>query len=184
MAEKESVEDENIEKEDSIEENFEDGFNAEQNSVEDLEALHEMNERIDSLKTHNKIKTTLCGSIVELEKGYSKITLQTTSEMSLDEFGLVHSGFIFGAADYTAAVAVNEKNVVIIDSRSKFLAPAKVGDLIEFEAWSRYEDTRKREIRVKAHINNIKIYEGIFQAVVLEDHIFNIKIKNARRSYG
>ena len=103
--------------------------------------------------------------------------------MVLDDLGLIHSGFIFGAADYAAAVAVNEPNVVIIGSRSKFLAPAKIDDLIEFEAKAKFEDSRKREIKVSGFINDIKVYEGLFQAVVLEQHIFKTKIKNAGRSY-
>jgi len=160
------------------EENFDNAFEEEKN-----ESMYEIDERQENLKTHDKIRANLCGTIIKLEAGYSKTTLQTTNDMSVDDLGLIHSGFIFGAADYAAAVAVNEPNVVIIGSRSKFLAPAKVDDLIEFVAKAKFEDSRKREIKVIGHINDIKIYEGIFSAVVLEQHIFKTKIKNAGRNY-
>lgn len=168
-----SIEDENIE------EDFSNAFGDEEES----ESLHSADDKKEDLKTHAKIRSNLCGTILKLATGYSKTTLITTKEMILDDLGLVHSGFIFGAADYAAAVAVNEPNVVIIGSRSKFLAPARIDDLIEFEAKAKFEDTRKREIKVSGFINEIKVYEGIFQAVVLEQHIFKTKIKNVNRSY-
>lgn len=161
------------------EENFDNAFD----DTEENNQIYDIDEQQENLQTHNKIKTNLCGSIVKLEAGYSSTTLLTTKEMSVDELGLVHSGFIFSAADYAAAVAVNEPNVVIIGSRSKFLAPAKVDDLIEFVAKAKFEDSRKREIKVTGHINDIKVYEGLFSAVVLEQHIFKTKIKNAGRKY-
>jgi acyl-coenzyme A thioesterase PaaI-like protein len=169
-----NIEDENIE------EDFSNAFGNE----DDTESLHVIDENKEDLKTHDKIRTNLCGTIIKLDKGYSKTTLLTTKEMILDDLGLIHSGFIFGAADYAAAVAVNEENVIIIGSRSKFLAPAKIDDLIEFEATAKFEDSRKREIKVSAYINEIKVYDGLFQAVVLEQHIFKTKIKGASRSYN
>jgi acyl-coenzyme A thioesterase PaaI-like protein len=153
------------------------------NNEEESSSLHSINENNEDLKTHDRIRSNLCGNIVTLEQGYSKITFQTTKEMVVDDMGLVHSGFIFGAADYAACVAVNESNVVIIGSRSKFLAPAKVNDLIEFEAKAKFEDSRKREIKVSGYINEIKVYEGVFQAVVLENHIFKTKIKHLYRNH-
>jgi len=164
---------------DNIEEDFSNAFGDE----EEGESLHNIDEKKEDLKTHSKIRSNLCGTIIKLDTGYSKTTLQTTKEMVLDDLGLIHSGFVFGAADYAAAVAVNEPNVVIIGSRSKFLAPAKIDDLIEFEAKAKFEDSRKREIKVSGFINEVKVYEGVFQAIVLEQHIFKTKIKNAGRSY-
>jgi len=138
----------------------------------------------DDLKTHLKVKSNLIGNLVELNKNTSKVVLQTTNEMSVDEFGLVHSGFIFGSAEYAAVAAVNEANVVIIGCRSKFFAPAKVGDLINFEAKGRFEDARKREIKVIGMINEIKVFEGIFQAVILERHILQTKIDELQASFN
>ncbi|WP_458701545.1 PaaI family thioesterase [Sulfurospirillum sp. 1307] len=146
-------------------------------------ALVEVDENKENLKTHNKINSSLCGTIISLDSGYAKTTLQTTKEMIVDELGLIHSGFIFGAADFAAAASVNEENIVIIGAKTKFMAPTKLGDLITFEARAKFEDARKREIKVIAHINEIKVFEGIFQAIVLEQHIFKTNIKNAHRSF-
>ncbi|NLM98884.1 MAG: PaaI family thioesterase [Campylobacteraceae bacterium] len=146
-------------------------------------ALHPEKEFDELLRTHRSAKSGLLGGLISLEKGYSKVTFQTTNEMSIDELGLVHSGFIFASADYAAATAVNEENTVIIGSRVSFLAPAKVGDLIEFEAKAKFEDSRKREISVVGKINDIKIFDGLFHAVVLDKHIFKVKIKNVDRKY-
>lgn len=143
--------------------------------------FHEINDNQEDLKTHTRIRTNLCGTIISMEQGHSKVNLQTTKDMVVDDLGLIHSGFIFGAADYAASVAVNEPNVIIIASRSKFLAPAKMNDLIEFEAAAKFEDSRKREIKVSGYINDIRIFEGIFQAVVLENHIFKTKIRHLKR---
>lgn len=146
-------------------------------------ALHGLDAMQERLHTHKRIKNTLSGNVIELEKGYAKVNLQTTPEMTIDELGLIHSGFIFSAADFAAAAAVNESNLVIIGSRTSFLAPAKINDLIEFEAKAKFEDSRKREITVTGKIKDIKIFEGTFHAVVLEKHIFKTKIKNAHRDF-
>ena len=138
----------------------------------------------DDLKTHLKIKSTLVGNLVAMSKNSSKVVLQTTHDMSVDEFGLIHSGFLFGSAEYAAVAAVNEPNVVVIGCRSKFFAPAKVGDLITFEAKGRFEDARKREIKVIGMINEIKVFEGLFQAVLLERHILQTKIDELQASFN
>lgn len=138
----------------------------------------------DDLKTHLKIKSILVGNLVAMAKNTSKVVLQTTHDMSVDEFGLIHSGFLFGSAEYAAVAAVNEPNVVVIGCRSKFFAPAKVGDLITFEAKGRFEDARKREIKVIGMINEIKVFEGLFQAVLLEKHILQTKIDELQASFN
>lgn len=160
-----------------LEEDFSESF--EDESV----SLHLDNTFSDQLKTHQRIKPNLFGNIISLEKGFSRVNLLTTNDMVIDELGLIHSGFVFSSADYAAATAVNEENVVVIGARTSFLAPAKVGDLIEFEAKAKFEDSRKREINVVGKINDIKIFEGVFHAVVLDKHIFKIKIKNVNREY-
>ncbi len=151
----------------------------EENIFEDSIHLEEE----ENLNTHQKIKKSLCGNIVFLEKGHSKTTLQTTDDMSVDMLGLIHSGFIFGAAEYAAVSAINEENLVIISSKTKFLAPAKNGDLIEFDAKAKFEDSRKREVKVIGEINEIKVFEGIYQAIVLENHILKTKLKNINKNY-
>ena len=138
----------------------------------------------EDLRTHAKIKTSLSGNLIELKKGFSRVALQTTNDMVVDEFGLIHSGFIFGSAEYAAVAAINEENVVVIGCRSKFFAPAKVGDIIEFEAKGRFEEARKREIKVIGKINEIKVFEGVFQAVLLEEHILKTKISELQANFN
>lgn len=181
MAEEANTQEETQEesKTNNEEENFDAVFEDEEAHSSSLNDLEET--RAD-LKTHGKIKSQLSGNLIELDKGYSKTTLQTTKEMLVDEFGLVHSGFIYSGADYAAATAVNEENVVIIGAKSKFLAPAKMGDLITFEGKAKFEDSRKREIKVIGKINEIKVYEGIFHAVVLDQHILRTKIRSLGKS--
>ncbi len=164
----------------SMEENFEDDFQNEDDETNNIEGNFELRE---DLHTHQKIRTNISGDIVSLEKGKSKTILQTTDEMSVDSLGLIHSGFVFSAAEFAAVVAVNEENLVIIAAKTKFLAPAKSGDLIEFRATAKFEDSRKREIKVIGEINGIKIFEGTFQAVLLENHILKTKIKNIDKNY-
>jgi len=159
--------------------NFEDEL--EINDESELDSTNFLN---DDLKTHIKIKSTLVGNLTELSKNNSKVLLQTTHEMAVDELGLVHNGFIFGSAEYAAVAAVNEPNVVIIGCRAKFFAPAKVGDIINFEAKGRFEDARKREIKVIGMINEIKVFEGLFQAVLLEHHILQTKIEELQASFN
>ncbi len=178
--EEDTQENENIQEDTTIQEDFESEF--EDNTQEML--LLDSNEKKENLKTHNKIRSSLCGTIITLDQGYAKTTLRTTKEMVVDDLGLIHSGFIFGAADFAAVASVNEENVVIIGSRVKFLAPVKLNDLVTYIAEAKFEDSRKREIKVIAHINDIKIFEGIFHAVVLEQHIFKTNIKNAQRNFN
>lgn len=137
----------------------------------------------DALNTHVYANKTLLGNIISLEKHNAKISLQTTNQMSIDELGLIHSGFIGASAEYCASISINETNTVIIGSKVSFLAPAKLGDIIEFEGHVRFEDARKKEVDVVGKINDIKVFQGIFYAVVLEKHIFKTKIKNVKRSY-
>lgn len=131
----------------------------------------------DQLKSHQKIKNAYVGNITAMAKNQASVILQTTNDMIVDEFGLVHNGFIFGAAEYAAIAAVNQENIVIIGCRSKFFAPAKVGDIITFEAKGRFEEARKREVKVTGIINEIKVFEGTFQAVLLEHHILETKLE-------
>ena len=82
------------------------------------------------LDTHLNINTSLCGRVIKLQENYAEVLLHTTQQMIADKQGLVHGGFIFGAADYAAMSAVNDPLVVLGSSNSKFIAPAKVGDVV------------------------------------------------------
>ena len=160
-------------------ENFEDDVAT--NEEDSIDANAFLN---DDLLTHAKIKNSLVGNLTDLKKGFSKVILQTTQEMTVDDFGLIHNGFIFGSAEYAAVASINEENVVVIGCRSKFFAPAKLGDIIEFEAKGRFEEARKREIKVVGKINEIKVFEGIFQAILLENHILKTTIRDLQANFN
>ena len=147
-------------------------------------ALESNNFLNEDLLTHAKVKSSLVGTLTELGKSTSKVVLQTTHDMVVDEFGLIHNGFLFGAAEYAAVASINQANVVVIGCRSKFFAPAKLGDIIEFESKGRYEDARKREIKVLGSINGVKVFEGIFHAVLLENHILKTKIDELQSNFN
>ena len=74
--------------------------------------------------------------------------------------------------------------LLLLDVAPNFFAPAKVGDLVNFEAKGRFEDARKREIKVIGMINEIKVFEGIFQAVILERHILQTQIDELQASFN
>jgi len=128
------------------------------------------------LKTHLKINPGLCGNLIKLEDSYAEVELVTTPEMSVDSHNLVHGGFTFGAADFCAMAAVNDPNVVLVNSNCKFLSPVKVGDKVVFKAKQLHQESRKREIEVEGYLNEVKVFDGKFMAVVLEKHILALKL--------
>ena len=125
------------------------------------------------LNTHLNINTSLCGKVTKLEPNYAEILLHTTQQMIADKQGLIHGGFIFGAADYAAMSAVNDPLVVLGASSSKFLAPVKVGDAVLCKATVVSEKGKKREVEVEAFVNQKLVFEGSFTTFVLDQHVFN-----------
>ncbi len=125
------------------------------------------------LNTHLKLDQTLNGTLKELKDGYAKISLQTTSIMIADEEGLVHGGFIFSAADFTAMAAVNAPYVVLAKSETKFLAPVKVGEVVSFEGTISQKDGNRATVDVIASVNNKVVFKGIFFTAVLKKHVLS-----------
>ena len=134
-----------------------------------------------TLQTHQYINQNLSGSLVLLEQNYAKISLKTTAQMAVDEYDLIHGGFIFAAADFGAMAAINDPYVILSGAQTDFYAPVKAGDEVIFEAKSRYNDSRKRVVDVIGTVNEIKVFEGQFDAVVLEKHILKSNIKHMPR---
>jgi len=122
--------------------------------------------------THLHIDTALCGKVTNVEKNYAEVLLHTTRQMAADSQGLVHGGFIFGAADYAAMVAVNDPHVVLGAANSRFIAPVRVGDAVSFRAVVVSEKGKKREVSVEALVSGIRVFEGSFTTFVLKEHIF------------
>ena len=123
------------------------------------------------LNTHLNINTSLCGKVVKLQENYAEVLLHTTQQMSADTQGLVHGGFVFGAADYAAMSAVNDPYVVLGSSSSKFLAPVKVGDVVLCKATVVSEKGKKRVVEVEAFVSDNLVFEGSFTTFVLNSHV-------------
>ena len=125
------------------------------------------------LNTHLNINTSLCGKVTKLDTNYAEVLLHTTQQMTADEQGLVHGGFIFGAADYAAMSAVNDPYVVLGSSSSKFLAPVKVGDAVLCKAMVESEKGKKKIVDVQAFVNEKLVFEGVFTTFVLDTHVLS-----------
>ena len=149
--------------------------NHEQNE-EELEIDYEEHGDEVLIKTHERISADLCGEIILLERGYVETRLTTTPEMVADDIGLVHGGFIFGAADYAAMIAVNERNVVLVGSNCQFLSPVKFHDEVTFTARVRHKEGKKRNVNVEGYVLDIKVFEGEFKTVVTERHVLKLKL--------
>lgn len=123
------------------------------------------------LKTHLNIDERLCGRVVSLAEGSAVVELRTVPEMAADERGLVHGGFIFGAADYAAMVAVNEPTVVLASSSCTFTAPSRVGDVIVMRAAVVRSEGRKHTVEVVAVQGDAAVFKGEFLCVVTREHV-------------
>ena len=128
------------------------------------------------LNTHTKINRYLCGEIIKHEPGYVEVELETENEMVVDDLGLIHGGFVFGAADFAAMAAVNERNVVLVASECQFLSPVKLGDKVLVKAQVRHQEGRKRNVHVRAFVLDVKVFEGEFMTVITERHVLRLKL--------
>ena len=128
------------------------------------------------IQTHERINQNLCGEIIKMERGYVELRLTTLTEMLADEIGLIHGGFIFGAADYASMLAVNERNVVLVGSDCQFLSPVKLHDSVDFIARVRHKEGRKRNVHVEGFVLDIKVFEGEFKTVITEKHVLKLKL--------
>jgi uncharacterized protein (TIGR00369 family) len=121
--------------------------------------------------THRTINAALCGHPLEVGQGMSRVALQTTPEMSVDELGLVHGGFVFGLADYAAMIAVNDPHVVLGAADVKFLKPLSVGVTVVAEAKVEEVQGKKRWVAVSVAKDQETVFQGMFTCFVLDKHI-------------
>ena len=122
-------------------------------------------------QTHLKINTGLCGELTALSKGYAKVVLRTDARMAADEEGLIHGGFIFGAADFAAMCAVNAPNVVLTASSCRFMAPSREGDVITFEARMIEEEAPKGVVEVVGRSEERELFSGTFKTYITKAHV-------------
>ena len=123
------------------------------------------------LKTHHSINESLCGKVIHTEEGKAEVWFHTSAAMIADEHGLIHGGFLFGAADYAAMAAVNDPNVVLGASEVKFLAPVRHGQTVLFRAEVTQQKGKKRVVTVTGECDGVKVFEGSFTALVLQKHV-------------
>jgi len=149
-------------------------------SMPDLESeppgsVPEVNAPLEDLGvvTHRRIQSGLCGTVTHREAGAATVLLLTTAQMGADDQGLVHGGFVFGAADYAAMVAVNDPNVVLGAAETRFTAPVRVGDSVLCSAQVEGQKGRKRVVRVVCTVEGTAVMEGRFTTFVLDQHVLD-----------
>jgi acyl-coenzyme A thioesterase PaaI-like protein len=119
--------------------------------------------------THLAIDHRLCGRALEIGTDRSAVELLLLEQMRADATGLVHGGFIFGAADYAAMLAVNDPNVVLGGAEVRFKRPSRVGDTVVFEARVESADGRKRTVSVVGKCTDgAEVFAGSFHCFVLD----------------
>lgn len=123
--------------------------------------------------THLGINPALCGAPTALAAGSATVTLTTTPQMAADARGLVHGGFVFGAADYAAMLAVNNPNVVLGAADTRFLAPVAVGQQVVCAATLVAEKGLKRTVEVAATVGQTTVFTGTFTTFVLDQHVLD-----------
>jgi len=123
--------------------------------------------------THLSIFEDLVGKVERIESGkFAQVSLTVDSRMRVDEKGLVHGGFTFGLADYSAMVAVNDPFVVLLSSQVRFLKPVIVGETLTARA--QVDETQGKKRRVRCEVFNQgqeKVLEGEFLCLVLSQHV-------------
>ena len=123
------------------------------------------------IDTHRQIDQNLCGTPLFVEDGQSRVELVTTDRMAVDEAGLVHGGFIFGAADYAAMIAVNHPHVVLGASDVKFLKPVRVGETVIAQARVQEIKGKKYWVSVSVSKDDVEVFQGMFTCFVLDKHV-------------
>lgn len=123
-------------------------------------------------RTHERTSERYVGRPVAIEDGRAVVELDTTDEMAVDEYDLVHGGFVFGAADYAAMLAVNEPTVVLVGAESSFTAPTTVGETIRATATvDESADGLVVECEVETVDDGDRVFVGTFECAVPEDHV-------------
>jgi acyl-coenzyme A thioesterase PaaI-like protein len=125
------------------------------------------------ITTHLKIDAVLCGRPSSVSEGKSRVTLLALENMTADDTGLVHGGFVFGLADYAAMICVNHPNVVLGGAEVKFLRPVKVNDTLVADAVLEQSEGKKRMVRVTVKNSDQKVFEGNFSCFVPDRHVLS-----------
>jgi methylthioribose-1-phosphate isomerase len=125
------------------------------------------------IHTHANIDTSLCGAPIEVAENVAVVELVALASFVVDDRGLVHGGFVFGALDHAAMLAVNHPNVVLGAADLRFLAPVRVGDRVRCRAEVTSEEGRKRRVVVTATVDESVVASGHLMAFVLDHHVLD-----------
>lgn len=90
---------------------------------------------VDHMMLHDKFSQWLGIEILDIQDGYSKITMTVREEM-INGFGIAHGGIAFSLADSAFAFACNSdgKITVALDTSISFPKATKVNDILIAEA--------------------------------------------------
>jgi acyl-coenzyme A thioesterase PaaI-like protein len=126
--------------------------------------------------THKVANPNLLGDPIYIEtEKEAKVKLTCTEHMMVDKKGLIHGGFTYGLADYAAMLAINHPNVVLGSSKSRFIAPVKIGDTMTALAKVIESDGRRSLVNVDVHVDTKIVYSGVFTCFTLNNHVLETK---------
>ncbi|MFB6122444.1 MAG: PaaI family thioesterase [Haloferacaceae archaeon] len=123
------------------------------------------------VRTHGEVSDRYVGTPERVEDGLAVVTLTATAEMRADGTGLVHGGFVFGAADYAAMLAVNEPTVVLAGADVAFTAPARTGDELRARAEVTNRDGSRADVACAVTVDERTVMEGTFDCAVPDRHV-------------
>ncbi|PAF46369.1 thioesterase [Helicobacter sp. 12S02634-8] len=129
----------------------------------------------------SKIDRSVCGELVSLSPNKAEVFFTPTEAMICDE-GVIHMGFVFNAAAFSALCAINKKNSIIIGSEVKFLAPIEYGYELLFQASTLQSEAKKCEVKVEGFLLDIKVFEGIFYVAIFDKKLFKLRLKEDKKS--
>lgn len=124
------------------------------------------------VKTHGAASPRLLGRpLMVRDDAEAVVELKAGEEMAVDGRGLIHGGFTFGLADYAAMLDVNHPYVVLGSSQVRFLAPARVGDVMRCRAEVVKREGRRREVAVEVSVGEERVLTGTMTCYVLDGHV-------------
>jgi len=126
-----------------------------------------------NIQTHKKIDFDLCGTPIEQREGFCSIALTTTEKMIVDDYKLIHGGFVFGLADHAAMLAVNDPNVVLGSASVKFLKPVQLDENLVAQAHVMSVSGKKQTVEVKVLRQSDAVFEGNFECFTLKKHVLD-----------
>lgn len=123
------------------------------------------------LNTHLKTSKQWVGNPVELSEGKAVVELETESAMAVDDYNLVHGGFIFGLADFAAMLSINHPNVVLGGSSNRFLKPVVAGEKVVATAILAREEGKKKIVEVTVTRGEDTVFTGEFTCFIPPKHV-------------